>query len=90
MRSFSSELAKIVDVQLSTLIGSYSYAVYGGHTVVVEGVRDILHYSVSSIVVRVGKADRLAICGCSMYIRQYGGGNIIVCGEHVVSVGLET
>ncbi len=88
MRSFSSELAKIVDIQLSTLVGSYSYAVYGGHTVAVEGVRDILDYSSSSIVVRIGKLSRLAIVGSGMYVRQYGGGSMVVCGDTIISVGV--
>ncbi len=87
MRSFSSELAKIVDIELATLVGSYSYTVYGGSTVVIEGVRDILDYTSNSITARIGKLSRIVISGSGMAIRQYGGGSMVVVGS-IDSVGV--
>lgn len=81
MKSFGNELAKIVDVELATLVGSYSYTVYGGHTVAVEGVGDIVQYDASTIAVRVCKAQLLTVSGSNMVVKQYGNGSMIVCGN---------
>ncbi len=80
MKSLSSELAKIVDMPLATLVGSYSYVVYGGHTVAIEGVRSIGNYDSNNIIVSVSKAISLSIVGNNLTVRLYGGGSMVVSG----------
>ena len=66
--SLSQCVADICGLELATLMGSYKYSVFGGHTVVLEGHKGIADYSVDSIVFSLGKSQ-LKIVGANLRIK---------------------
>ena len=66
--SLSQCVADICGLELATLIGSYKYSVFGGHTVVVEGHKGIADYTSDCISFSLSKAQ-LKIVGSSLRIK---------------------
>ena len=66
--SLSQCVADICGLELATLIGSYKYSVFGGHTVVVEGHKGIADYNSDFIVFSLGKSQ-LKIVGSNLRIK---------------------
>ena len=66
--SLSQCVADICGLELATLIGSYKYSVFGGHTVVVEGHKGIADYTGECISFSLGKF-RLKIVGSNLQIK---------------------
>ena len=53
--SFSSSIAEICGLELATLLSEYKYAVYGSHTVVIEGHVGIGEYGTDTVSFAVKK-----------------------------------
>ena len=66
--SLSQCVADICGLELATLIGSYKYSVFGGHTVVLEGHKGIADYTSDCISFSLGKA-LLKIVGSNLHIK---------------------
>ena len=66
--SLSQCVADICGLELATLLGSYKYSVFGGHTVVVEGVKGIADYNGDCISFSLGKGQ-LKIVGSNLRIK---------------------
>ena len=66
--SLSQCVADICGLELATLIGSYKYSVFGGHTVVVEGHKGIADYTSECISFSLNKAQ-LKIAGSNLRIK---------------------
>ena len=66
--SLSQCVADICGLELATLIGSYKYSVFGGHTVVVEGHKGIADYNNDGISFSLGKG-LLKIVGSNLRIK---------------------
>ena len=66
--SLSQCVADICGLELATLIGSYKYSVFGGHTVVVEGHKGIADYTGDCISFALNKAQ-LKIAGSNLRIK---------------------
>ena len=67
--SLSQCVADICGLELATLIGSYKYSVFGGHTVVVEGHKGIADYNSDCIILSLGKSQ-LKIVGSNLRIKS--------------------
>ena len=66
--SLTQCVADICGLELATLIGSYKYSVFGGHTVVLEGHKGIAEYNSDCIRFALGKAQ-LKIVGSNLRIK---------------------
>ena len=55
-------------MELATLLGSYKYSVFGGHTVVVEGHKGIAEYGNDAVSFALPKAQ-LKIAGSNLRIK---------------------
>ena len=66
--SLSQCVADICGLELATLIGSYKYSVFGGHTVVVEGHKGLADYQSDCISFALGKSQ-LKIAGSNLRIK---------------------
>lgn len=66
--SLSQCVADICGLELATLLGSYKYSVFGGHTVVVEGHKGIADYTGECISFSLPKA-LLKIAGSNLRIK---------------------
>lgn len=66
--SFNESISEICGVELTTLISSYKYSVFGGNTVVVEGHKGIIGYSDEAVSFAVAKTA-LTIEGAELKIR---------------------
>ena len=82
--SLSQCVADICGLELATLLGSYKYSVFGGHTVVVEGHKGIADYNSDSISFVLGKAQ-LKIVGANLQIKRLEKQFAVVMGK-IVSV----
>jgi len=80
MKSFEKEIAEIADVELSTLVGSYKYSVYGGHTVVIEGQKGVRSYSDEAVCFSLGK-EKLTVSGSNLTICRLGKNFVAVRGK---------
>ena len=66
--SLTQCVADICGLELATLIGSYKYSVFGGHTVVLEGHKGIADYNSDCISFSLGKSQ-LKIVGSNLRIK---------------------
>lgn len=66
--SLSQCVADICGLELATLLGSYKYSVFGGHTVVVEGHKGIADYAKEGVSFALPKAQ-LKIVGSNLRIK---------------------
>ena len=80
MKSFVNEHANLCNLEVSTLINSYKYCVYGGTTVVVEGQKGLLKYCQDSVVFAVA-GGKLAICGDNLTLGCFGNKVAVVSGR---------
>lgn len=86
MKSFVKELSKICDKELSALVCGYSYSVYGGHTVAIEGTTKLLSYRQDSITVAVSEGA-LQITGSNMTVKVFSNSYLVVVGN-IIAVGV--
>ena len=82
--SLTQCVADICGLELATLIGSYKYSVFGGHTVVVEGHKGIADYTNECISFALPKAS-LKIDGLNLRIKCLEKQFAVVVGK-IVSV----
>ena len=82
--SLSQCVADICGLELATLIGSYKYSVFGGHTVVVEGHKGIADYNSDCIIFSLGK-PLLKIVGSNLRIKCLEKQFAVIVGK-IVSV----
>ena len=82
--SLSQCVADICGLELATLLGSYKYSVFGGHTVVVEGHKGISDYNSDGISFALGKAH-LKIVGSNLRIQRLEKQFAVVVGK-IISV----
>ncbi|MBR2974932.1 MAG: YabP/YqfC family sporulation protein [Clostridia bacterium] len=80
MKSFVHEHANICNLEVSTLLNSYKYCVYGGKTVVVEGQQGLVKYCPQSVVFAVSDG-RLAVVGSSLVLGCFGNKVAVVTGQ---------
>ena len=66
--SFLDCIQNICGLELSSLVANYKYTVFGGNTVVVEGHKGILQYSLRDVVFGLGKSN-LQIIGDNLQIK---------------------
>lgn len=66
--SFNESISEICGLELSTLVGSYKYSVFGNNTVVVEGHKGIVGYSDDVVSFAVAKTV-LQIVGSNLKIK---------------------
>ena len=78
--SLSQCVADICGLELATLLGSYKYSVFGGHTAVVEGHKGIAAYDSNSISFALGKAQ-LKIVGSDLRIQRLEKQFAVVVGK---------
>ena len=78
--SLSQCVADICGLELATLLGSYKYSVFGGHTVVVEGHKGIGAYDSDGISFALGKAQ-LKIVGSNLRIQRLEKQFAVVVGK---------
>ena len=78
--SLSQCVADICGLELATLIGSYKYSVFGGHTVVLEGHKGIADYNGDCISFSLGKSQ-LRIVGSNLRIKCLEKQFAVVCGK---------
>ena len=78
--SLTQCVADICGLELATLIGSYKYSVFGGHTVVVEGHKGIADYTSDCIGFSLGKS-RLKIVGSNLRIKCLEKQFAVICGN---------
>ena len=82
--SFSQCVANICGLELATLVNNYKYAVYGNHTVVIEGHNGILEYGTETVSFAVKKSV-LRVMGEDLYIKCLEKRFAVVVGK-IVSV----
>ncbi|MCH5159868.1 MAG: YabP/YqfC family sporulation protein [Clostridiales bacterium] len=78
--SLSQCVADICGLELATLIGSYKYSVFGGHTVVLEGHKGIADYTADGISFSLGKSQ-LKIVGSNLHIKRLEKQFAVVVGK---------
>ena len=78
--SLSQCVADICGLELATLLGSYKYSVFGGHTVVVEGHKGIADYTTERVSLTLHKAQ-LQIVGSNLRIKCLEKQFAVVCGK---------
>ena len=78
--SFSQCIADICGLELATLVNDYKYAVYGGHTVVVEGHKGIGEYSTETVSFAVKKGI-LRVVGSNLHIKCLEKNFAVVVGK---------
>lgn len=84
--SFTQCIADICGLEMSTLAGSYKYAVFGGHTAVVEGHKGISSFGSERITFALRGAE-LQVCGKELHIRRLDGNFAVIVGK-IDSVGV--
>ena len=80
MKSFVNEHANLCNLEVSALINSYKYCIYGGHTAVVEGQNGLVKYTNEKVVFSVGKSQ-LAVVGCNLTLGCFGNKIAVVTGK---------
>lgn len=66
--SFNQSIADLCGVELSALVNSYKYSVFGGHTAVVEGHCGIVGFGSDKVSFTLKNAV-LAVCGDNLTIK---------------------
>ena len=82
--SLTQCVADICGLELATLIGSYKYSVFGGHTVVVEGHKGIADYGTEAVSFALNKAQLKSV-GSNLRIKCLEKQFAVVVGK-IVSV----
>lgn len=78
--SFNDSIAQICGLELSALVGSYKYSVFGGTTVVVEGHKGITNYSDNEISFRLSDGV-LTIAGSDLKIKCLSKNFAVITGR---------
>ena len=87
MKSFVVEHANICNLEVSTLINSYKYCVYGNTAAVIEGQKGLVKYSQDTVVFAVSDG-KIAICGNNLQLGCFGNKVAVVTGQ-IVSVAVQ-
>lgn len=87
MKSFVVEHANLCNLEVSSLINSYKYCVYGGKTVVIEGQKGLVKYCQEVVVFAVADG-KLAVMGSNLTLGCFGNKVAVVTGK-IVSVEVQ-
>ena len=82
--SFSQCIADICGLELATLLNDYKYAVYGGHTAVIEGHNGISEYALDTVSFALKKGV-LRVVGSDLHIKCLEKRFAVVVGK-IISV----
>ncbi len=80
--SFDKVIADICDIELASLLRSYKYTVYGGHTVALEGHKGLLRYSKDCVVFLLADG-KLTVNGNNLCLRNLSKRTVIISGDKV-------
>ena len=86
--SFSQCIADICGLELATLVNDYKYAVYGGHTVVIEGHNGVGEYAMDMVSFAI-KNGILRVVGNNLHIKCLEKHFAVVVGR-IVSVEVKS
>lgn len=75
------------NLEVSSLINSYKYCVYGGKTVVIEGQKGLVKYCQEVVVFAVADG-KLAVMGSNLTLGCFGNKVAVVTGK-IVSVEVQ-
>ena len=80
--SFDKVIADVCDLELSALLNSYKYTVYGGHTVAIEGHGGLLRYTREAVTVKLSKGT-LTVHGSNLVLRNLSKRTLVVTGNRL-------
>lgn len=78
--SFNDNIAQICGLELSTLVNSYKYSVFGGTAVVVEGHKGISTYTETEVTFSLGN-KLLKVKGSNLRIKCLSKNFAVISGQ---------